>query len=212
MSLRVVLIDPSPMFRYGVRQILESVPDCHLVGEAGDTDGLDAFLRRHKPHMLFMALPDEDAGGLAVIGQIRESHPQIRLLLNSGSTDAGAYGVRLMKLGVHGFLCRRQPVDDYRQAIATVVAGQRYISTALAQQMADTLYDPDHRPGHEGLSDREFQTMLMLASGLSVSDIAEKEGLSVKTVSEYRSRVLRKLGLRHTIELIQYAFRQRLVR
>lgn len=200
------------MFRLGVRHILEALPECFLVGEASSTEGLDAFLRKHKPHVLFMALPDEDEGGLSVIGQIRESHPSLRILVNSGSTDAGAYGVRLMKLGVHGFLCRRQPVEDYRQAIETVLAGQRYISTTLAQQLADALYDADHRPGHEGLSDREFQTMLMLASGLSVTDIAEKEGLSVKTVSEYRSRVLRKLGLRHTIELIQYAFRQRLVR
>lgn len=208
---KVVIVDQEPVFRSGLKGLLQQRGHCLVVGEAADSEGLEAFCKKHKPHLVMLELPSDEFGSLGVITSLREALSGLSVLCHSGHRDYSSFAVRVMRLGAQGYLNKRQPIEDFLQAFDVAISGQRYISTDVAQYLADALYDPDARPGHEGLSDREFQTMLMLASGMSVTDIATKEGLSVKTVSEYRARVLRKLGLKHTIELIQYAFRRNLV-
>jgi two-component system invasion response regulator UvrY len=121
------------------------------------------------------------------------------------------YAVRVLKAGASGYLTKESAPDELITAIRKVASGGRYISTKLAETLAFHLYRSEQRPLHEILSDREYQVMLLIASGRAVTQIAQTLSLSVKTVSTYRRRVLEKMGLKNNMEIMQYAFRHQLV-
>jgi two-component system invasion response regulator UvrY len=121
------------------------------------------------------------------------------------------YAVRALKAGASGFLNKQSSTADIIGAIRQVAAGQKYVSSELAQELANNLNQEYEGALHKTLSDREFQTLTMIASGKSVSDIAKELSLSVKTISEYRARLLFKMKLRHNAELTHYAIKNQLV-
>lgn len=209
-SLKLLIVDHQPVVLEGLKQILKASEDLSIVGTT--LSGFDAIkLTRQTPVdivLMEIALPDRN--GLEVVKQIKKENPQISIIIFSALKEE-QYAVRALKSGASGYLNKHSSAADIIQAIRLVASGLKYISPELAQELANNLNQEFDGEPHRALSDREFQTLTMIAMGKSVSDIAKELSLSVKTISEYRARVLLKMKLRHNAELTHYAIKNQLV-
>ena len=151
-----------------------------------------------------------DRSGIEVLKQVKKETPSIAILMLSMHRE-DQYAIRSLKAGASGYLNKQSAPAELVNAIRQVASGRKYISAALAQELANQINDNHEAPLHETLSDREYQTLTMIASGKTVSDIAAELVLSVKTISMYRSRLLQKMKLRHNAELTHYAIKNHLV-
>ena len=151
-----------------------------------------------------------DRSGLEALELLRKEHPGIRVLMLSMHRET-QYAVRALKTGAAGYLNKQSAPAQLVEAIRTVASGRKYISAEVAQELASQVSGERDSLPHEGLSNREYQTLCLIASGLTVSAIAEKLSLSVKTISMYRSRLLQKMQLKNNAELTHYAIRHGLV-
>ena len=151
-----------------------------------------------------------DRSGIEVLKQLRQEYPKLAVLMLSMHRE-DQYAIRSLKAGASGYLNKQSAPDELVNAIRQVAQGHKYISPALAQQLANQIGDDREVPPHETLSDREYQTLTMIASGKTVSEIAAELVLSVKTISMYRTRLLQKMKLRHNADLTHYAIKNNLV-
>lgn len=158
--------------------------------------------------LLDISLPDRS--GIEAIKHIRKANPQIAVLILSMYRES-LYAVRAIKAGAAGYLTKLKASAELVEAIRTVAAHKKYITQEVAIELAEHLNDDEEKPLHALLSDREYQTMTLIASGLSVGDIARKLNLSVKTISMYRARVLEKMNLRHNSEITHYAIKNNII-
>jgi len=209
-SIRVFIADDHAIVREGLKQILAEQRDIIVCGEA--ETGLDAIKLFHKSRcnvlLLDISLPDRN--GIEVLKQIKNDRPELAVLMLSMHRE-DQYAIRSLKAGASGYLTKQSAPRELVNAIRQVADGQRYVSAQLAQVLAAQLGEDHDKPAHEGLSDREYQTLTMIASGKTVSEIARELSLSVKTVSEYRSRLLSKMKLKTSAELTHYAIRNQLI-
>lgn len=208
--IRVFIADDHAIVRAGLKQILADSPDMTVAGEA--ENGLDAIklFRKTKCHVMLLDISMPDKSGIDVLKQVKKENPDLAVLMLSMHRE-DQYAIRSLKAGASGYLTKQSAPKELVTAIRQVAAGQKYVSAALAQELA-TLVGEDHAvPLHNTLSDREYQTLTMIASGKTVSAIAEELSLSVKTVSEYRARLLVKMKLKNSAELTHYAIRNHLV-
>ncbi|MDY7537143.1 response regulator transcription factor [Undibacterium sp. RTI2.1] len=209
-AIKLIIVDDHAVIREGLKQIIGSTEDIVVVGEA--ENGFDAIkLSRQLEYdimLLDISLPDKN--GIEVLKQIKKESPQISILMFSIHRE-DQYAVRSHKSGASGYLNKQASADEILRAIRQLASGLKYISPELAQEMANNLNQEYEGELHKTLSDREFQTMTMIASGKNVSDIARELSLSVKTISEYRARILLKMKLRHNAELTHYAIKNQLV-
>jgi DNA-binding NarL/FixJ family response regulator len=209
-SIRVFIADDHAIVREGLKQILAEQRDIVVAGEA--ETGLDAIKLFHKSRcnvlLLDISLPDRN--GIEVLKQIKDDKPDLAVLMLSMHRE-DQYAIRALKAGASGYMTKQSAPKELVNAIRQVAAGQRYVSAQLAQVLAAQVGDGFDKPPHESLSDREYQTLTMIASGKTVSEIAKELSLSVKTVSEYRSRLLAKMKLKTSAELTHYAIRNQLI-
>ena len=209
-AIKLIIVDDHAVIREGLKQIISSTEDIIIVGEA--ETGLDAIkLSRQLAYdimLLDISLPDKN--GIEVLKQIKKESSQVSVLMFSIHRE-DQYAVRALKSGASGYLNKQASADEILRAIRQLASGLKYISSELAQEMANNLNQEHEGELHKTLSDREFQTMTMIASGKNVSDIARELSLSVKTISEYRARILLKMKLRHNAELTHYAIKNQLV-
>lgn len=209
-AINVLVVDDHAVIREGVKSIISNTTDIAVIAEA--ETGLEAIrLSRQfdfEVMLLDIALPDKN--GIEVLKQIKSEKPGIAVLIFSIHRE-DQYAIRALKAGASGFLNKQCHSSKILEAIRQVARGMKYISTELAQELANNLNQDNEDAPHKSLSDREFQTMTLIASGKSVSDIAKELSLSVKTISEYRSRILLKMKLRHNAELTHYAIKNQLV-
>jgi two-component system, NarL family, invasion response regulator UvrY len=208
--IKVLIADDHAIVRAGLKQILSEVIDIIVAGEA--ESGLEAIhrIRQQEYDVLLMDITLPDRDGIEVLKQIRKEVPQIAILIFSVQRE-DHYAIRSLKAGAAGYLSKHCNAEQIIHAIRQVAGGLKYISSALAQQLANQI-DRDYEiPLHDKLSDREYQTLTMIASGKTISAIAAELSLSVKTISEYRSRILLKMNLRNSAELTHYAIKNQLV-
>lgn len=209
-AINVLIVDDHAVVREGVKSIISTTTDIAVIAEA--EAGLEAIrLSRQldfEVMLLDIVLPDRN--GIEVLKQIKSEKPGIAVLMFSIHRE-DQYAVRALKAGASGFLSKQCSSTQILDAIRQVARGLKYVSTQLAQELANNLNQEHEDALHKTLSDREFQTMTLIASGKSVSDIAKELSLSVKTISEYRSRILLKMKLRHNAELTHYAIKNQLV-
>jgi len=209
-TIKVLIADDHAIVREGLRQICASTKDMAVTGTAAN--GLEAIkLARNglgDVMLLDIILPDRN--GIEILKQIRKEHPQLPVLILSIHRE-DQYAIRALKAGAAGFLNKQAAPADLIGAIRQAAAGRKYISPSLAQDLANQIGFDHDTPLHETLSDREYQTLVMIASGKTVSDIAAELSLSVKTISMYRARVLAKMKMRHNAELTHYALKNKLV-
>lgn len=209
-TINVLIADDHAIVREGLKQILADTGDIAVAGEA--ENGLEAIklVRQGKGDVLLLDISLPDRNGIEVLKQVRKEVPDVAVLILTMHRE-DQYAIRSLKAGAAGYLNKQSAPAELVNAIRQVAGGRKYVSAALAQELANQINEEREVPPHETLSDREFQTLTMIASGKTVSDIAQELALSVKTISMYRSRLLQKMKLRHNAELTHYAIKNRLV-
>lgn len=209
-TIKVLIADDHAIVREGLKQILADTKDIAVAGEA--ENGLEAIklVRLGKGTVLLLDISMPDRNGIDVLKQVRKEFPGIAVLILTMHRE-DQYAIRALKAGAAGYLNKQSAPAELVNAIRQVAAGRKYVSPTLAQELANQINEERDIPPHETLSDREFQTLTMIASGKTVSDIARELVLSVKTISMYRSRLLQKMKLRHNAELTHYAIKNHLV-
>ncbi|HAV35477.1 MAG TPA: DNA-binding response regulator [Massilia sp.] len=209
-TIRVFIADDHAIVREGLKQILAEQRDIIVAGEA--ENGLDAIklFRKSRCHVMLLDISLPDRNGIEVLKQIKAERPELAVLMLSMHRE-DQYAIRALKAGAAGYLTKQSAPRELVTAIRQVAGGQKYVSATLAQALATQVGSDHEAPVHDSLSDREFQTLTMIASGKTVSEIARELSLSVKTVSEYRARLLAKMNLKTSAELTSYAIRNQLV-
>ena len=209
-SIRVFIADDHAIVREGLKQILAEQRDIAVTGEA--ETGLEAIklFRKSRCNVLLLDISLPDRNGIDVLKQLKDDKPDLAVLMLSMHRE-DQYAIRALKAGAAGYLTKQSAPRELVNAIRQVADGQRYVSPQLAQALAAQVGDGFERPVHDTLSDREYQTLTMIASGKTVSEIAQALSLSVKTISEYRARLLAKMKLKTSAELTHYAIRNNLV-
>jgi two-component system, NarL family, invasion response regulator UvrY len=198
---RILLIDDHPIVRLGVRRILMEHFNPVFIGEAGDAESGAAQALGEPWDVVVLDITMPGAVGLDVLKHIREQRPDLPILVLS-IHPANQFARRALSAGASGYLTKDSATSELVGAIEDVRRGRRYVSDAVKATMGS---GARAIATHETLSDREYQALRMLGSGRTVSEISEELGLSVKTVSTYRARVLQKLGMRTNAELMRYA-------
>lgn len=211
MTIKTIVVDDHAIVRRGIVQILTEHPDLTVVAEAGDYAQLRAELKNHESiDLLVMDVGLPGKNGIDILKVLRDDFPRLRVLIVSMYPE-DQYAVRAFRAGASGYLNKASAPEKLIEAINQVVAGRKYVTAEIAHALIENLNAPDDGPVHDRLSDREFQTLKLIASGKRLSDIAEVLALSPKTVSVYRARVLEKMGMSNNAELTHYAIKHGLV-
>lgn len=208
--IRVAIVDDHALIRRGLRDSLNDAGDIQVVGEAGDYGGLRQLLRETPFDVLLLDINLPGRSGLDVLHSLAEESARIRVLVLTMYPE-DQYAIRALKAGAMGYLNKSADPSQIVAAVRTLHAGRKYITPAIAEALAERLAVDDGGKPHERLSDREFQTMMRLAAGQRLSDIAAELNLSPKTVSVYRARVLEKLGAQSNADLTAYCLRSGLI-
>lgn len=209
-QINVLIADDHAILRAGLRQVLSETEDIHVIAEAGTANDAIKLCRSHQPDIMLLDITLPDRSGIEALQYIKKDNPQISVLMLSMHRE-DQYALRALKAGASGYLCKQSASDELVDAIRLVAKGKKYISEAVAELLADQVSGDSEKPLHEMLSNREYETLLMIASGQSVSEIADKLSLSVKTISMYRTRILEKMHFKHNAELTHYAIKNNLV-
>ena len=205
----VLLVDDHALVRRGLAELLAAEPDIRVAGEAADADEALAILAKAPVDMVLLDLSLPGRGGFELLGEIRRDHATVRTIVLSAH-DAVQSGVRAVRVGAAGFVSKGGPPSEVLTAIRSVARTGRYISPELATALADFAQLNRSEIAHHDLSSREFEVFRRLAAGRSVSEIAHDMALSVKTISTFKTRIMQKLGMRTTAELLRYALEHRL--
>jgi DNA-binding NarL/FixJ family response regulator len=208
--IKVIIADDHAIVREGLKQILADTKDIEVCGDAETGFEAIKLARRGDCHVLLLDISLPDRSGIEVLKQLHKECPEISVLMLSMHRE-DQYAIRSLKAGASGYLNKQSAPADLVNAIRLVASGKKYISASLAQELANQIGEDREAPPHETLSDREYQTLILIASGKSVSEIAVELTLSVKTISMYRSRLLQKMKLKHNAELTHYAIKNHLV-
>ncbi len=208
--IRVLLCDDHALIRRGIRDTLSDAEDITVVGEAGDYGELRSLLRRETCDVLVLDINLPGRSGLDALHALKDEGAPVKVLIVSMYPE-DQYALRSLRAGAHGYVNKGGDPQLLVQAVRTVAQGRKYVTPEIAQMLVESLTAPVLAHPHDKLSDRELQTLVMIASGKRLSDIADELTLSPKTVSVYRARVLEKLQLANNSELTVYAIRNGLV-
>lgn len=212
--IKVILCDDHALIRRGIRDTLSDAPDIEVIGEAGDYGELRSLMRTLGPEqpcdVLVLDINMPGRSGLDVLHVLKDEGTTTRVLIVSMYPE-DQYAIRALRAGAFGYVNKGGDPQLLVQAVRTVAQGRKYVTPEIAQMLVESLTAPAPEQAHQKLSDRELQTLVMIASGKRLSDIAEELMLSPKTVSVYRARVLEKLALSNNSELTVYAIRNGLV-
>jgi two-component system, NarL family, invasion response regulator UvrY len=209
-KINVIIADDHAILRTGLKQILAETDDITVIAEAQTANEAIAFSRNDEADVLLLDISLPDRSGIDALKYIKKDNAKIAVLMLSMHRE-DQYAVRALKAGAAGYLCKQSASTDLVNAIYTVAKGKKFITPEVAEILANQMDAKNEKAPHENLSDREFQTLTLIASGLSVGEIATKLSLSVKTISMYRARLLEKMQLKHNAELTHYAIKNNLV-
>jgi two-component system invasion response regulator UvrY len=207
---RILIVDDHAIVREGLKQILAEVDDIEVAGEADCSSRALQMARMEPWDLVLMDISMPDRSGLETLELMKKEYPDIKVLMLSMHRET-QYAVRALKTGAAGYLNKQSAPDQLVDAIRLVASGKKYISAEVAQELASQVSGERDGLPHESLSNREYQTLCMIGSGLPVSAIADQLSLSVKTISMYRARLLKKMQLKNNAELTHYAIKQGLL-
>lgn len=208
--IKILIADDHAIVRKGLKQILADAPDIASIDEAGSGHEALKKVRENNYNVVLLDISMPDMSGVDVLKQLKTENPRLPVLILTMHPE-DQYAVRILKAGASGYLTKESAPDELISAIQKVSQGGRYISPSLAEKLACDLDSTAIQPLHEGLSDREYQIMTMLASGKSTKEIAQELSLGMPTVSTYRFRILLKMKLKNNAELISYAIKNNLL-
>ena len=201
--IRVLLADDHGLVREGLRGILAKGADIEVAAEAGNGDEVLALVRKHEFDLALLDLSMPGLSGLALIKRLKFERPKLRILVLSMHGEA-QYAARALKAGASGYLTKDSAAAQLLGAIRKIAAGGVQISEAAAAQLIGASPTGD-TPLHEALSDREYEVLRQIVAGRTVTDIADALSVSVKTISTHKARILQKLNLAGTADLVRYA-------
>ena len=204
--MNILIVDDHAIVRQGLRQILMESDSTIFVKEADCGSDAIRQVREGEWNVVVLDISLPDRNGIDILKQIKKEYPKIPVLMLS-MHEEGLYAIRALKAGASGYITKQSAPAELMAAIHQVARGRKYLTATLAEAMADSLGTDYERPPHETLSDREYQTLCLIASGKGLTDVAEEMRLSVKTVSVYRARLLEKMKLKNNAELTHYAIK-----
>lgn len=208
--MNILIADDHTVVRQGLRQILTSEPDIVVVGEAKNANETLDLARALDWDVVILDYSMPDGNGLNVLKEIKRSYPQRPVLVLSMHPE-DSIGVSVLRAGAAGYLNKECASEELMVAVRKAVNGKKYVSASLAERLAVEIEAGSHGRPHESLSDREYRVMWLIASGKSVTHIAEELMLSPNTISTYRMRILKKLKLKNNADLVRYAIKYRLI-
>ncbi|MEI8362384.1 MAG: response regulator transcription factor [Betaproteobacteria bacterium] len=209
-KIKVIIADDHAILRAGLKQILAETDDIVVIAEAQNAAEAIKLACQQEADVLLLDIALPDRSGIDALKYIKHENSRIAVLMLSMYKE-DQYAVRCLKSGAAGYLCKQSASAELVNAVRAVAKGKKYITVEVAEILANNVSIENDKALHETLSDREFQTLTMIASGFSVGEIADKLALSVKTISMYRTRMLEKMQLRHNADLTHYAIKNHLV-
>jgi len=198
------------MVRSGLVKILKEENDIEVLAEADGYFQLIECLKKVFPDVIVMDISMPGKNGLEIVKELKQDHPEIKTLILSMHPEE-RFSVRAIKAGALGYVSKESAADELVRAIRQVYSGGKYITPAVAEQLANAFELESNKLAHERLSDREFQILNLIASGKKVKEIAVELSISPATVATYRARVLEKMQLKSSVEITTYALRNNLI-
>jgi DNA-binding NarL/FixJ family response regulator len=207
--IRVLIADDHTLVRDGLRHILQSASGFEVAGEASDGASTIALVRTADAHVLVLDLSMPGRNGVELIKQIKDEQPALRVLVLTMHAEQ-QYAVRAFKAGASGYLTKESASAELVAAVTKVASGGVYVSVSMAEQFAQSLNEPVGLLPHQRLSEREFDVFRRIAAGETITEIAQQLGVSTKTISTYKTRLLEKMQMPHEAALVRYAMRHKL--
>jgi two-component system, NarL family, invasion response regulator UvrY len=201
--IRLAIADDHPIVREGLRRIASEDAGISVVGEASSAAELFSLLAAAAVDVVLLDVTMPGATFVDTLGELRDRHSSIKVLVLSAHPE-DQWAVRALRAGAAGYLTKDRSPDQLVQAIRRVARGGKYVSESMAERLADLMDTGRAGAPHERLSDREFEVLRALGSGMMVKDVAKQLRLSAKTVSTYRTRLLEKMGLETKADLVRY--------
>ena len=208
--IKVLIADDHPVVRMGLKLILKNEPDISVEYEAKTAKETISYVRKEKFSIVLLDISMPDRSGLDVLAQLKKQYPDLPILILSMHSE-DQYAVRVLKAGAAGYMTKDSAPEELVKAVRKVTSGGRYVSPSLAEKLAFDLANQLQKSLHESLSDRELQVMCMIADGKTITEISNELYLSVKTVSTYRSRILKKMNMKNNADLIRYSIENKFV-
>lgn len=208
--IRILIADDHAILRRGLKEILERELEGAVCGEAADAQQTLAQVQSQNWDLMILDVTMPGRSGLDVLSDLKRLRPKLPVLVLSMHPE-DQLGKRALKAGASGYMNKESAPEELIKAIRKVLAGGRYVSPALAEKLAVDLGWPEERYLHERLSDRELEVLQMIASGKTISQIADELHLAVTTIGTYRTRILEKMEMTTTTDLIRYALGNKLV-
>lgn len=208
--INVLIADDHALIREGLRKTLNGEPDINLIGDAANVVELFKQLERLVVNIILLDITMPGESGLDALKELRQKYPHIPVLILSFHPEH-RFAVRAFKAGASGYITKQSATEELVQAIRKIVSGGKYVSAALAEELAIDLDMASGKPPHETLSDREFQVMRLIADGKKSSEIAEALSVTMSTVNTYRMRIFEKMNMQSNVELARYAVEHGLI-
>jgi len=208
--IRILVADDHAVVREGLKRILSRGTDIVVAGEASDGYQVLEQARKGDYDLLLLDIAMPRLNGLDVLKQLKAEGSRLPILMLSMYPEE-QYAIRTLKAGAVGYLAKESAPEELIAAVRKVSKGGKYVTMSLAEKLTAYICPESEKPAHELLSDREYQVFLMIASGKTVSEIANDLSLSVKTISTNRARILSKMGMNSNAELMYYAMKNGLV-
>lgn len=208
--LNILIADDFPLFRRGVKELLADGLGEVKVGECGNSSDLLELVRRQQWDAVILDITMPGSSGTETLKQLKVEHPELPVIVLSMHPE-DQYAVRMFKAGADGYLTKAGAPEELVKAVKKVLGGGQYVSASLAETLALTVKTSMTGVSHEHLSDREYEVLCLIASGKTVSEIAETMHLGVTTISTYRGRILAKMNMKNNAELTRYAIQLGLV-
>jgi DNA-binding NarL/FixJ family response regulator len=208
--IRILIADDHAIFREGLKHILSECADVNVAAEAKNGQEVLEKIWHDKYDMVLLDISMPGMSGLEVLKQLKIEKPKLPVLVLSMHPEE-QYAVRVLRAGASGYLTKESAPDELITAIRKISQGRKYITSSLAERLASEMEIDSEKPPHETLSDREYQVLRKIAAGKTITQIAENLSLSIKTVSTYRTRIMEKMNMKTTAELMHYAINHHLL-
>ena len=209
-KIKILIADDHPIVRAGFKQVISDMPDMLVADEAGKGQEVLHLIGKKDYDLVLLDISMPGRSGLEILKDLKNEKPKLPVLILSIYPEE-QYAIRALRAGASGYMTKASAPNELILAIRKISEGGKYISASLAEKLAYYLDGDAAKPPHETLSDREYQVMLMIASGKTVTEIANELCLSVKTISTYRTHILEKMKMKNNAEITLYAVQNKLV-
>ncbi len=208
--IKLLVADDHAIVRKGIEQIIAETHDIIVAGEASNGYEVMEKVRKNGYDLVLLDVSMPGKDGLEILKELKKRWPKLVVLMISMYPEE-QYALRALRSGASGYLTKENAADELISAIRKVSSGGKYVSLSLAEKLATKFENHSEKPLHERLSDREFRIMCMIASGKTPTEIANELVLSIKTISTYRSRLLKKMNMKNNSEITRYAIESKLI-